>query len=259
MDLNTRSYFFIHEVPDTPARTQSGCVNRLRENIRQAVILANIEVCFVRNWQLAGRPGSVSTTSIDLSNPSPAEPPETAAERKHRVEENNCALAPVAGLLSKYLQCCGRRDVSRLLEERLDAAEQLLQEPGIGYELMGVEDAVLHELAFTLAAYQPAVLDEEIKGSQSPCDPRSGTKHISNVEALVERSVVEAGTDAPERLANLAVRLLDVVRRQKHTSPLAGWLLQVRRQRVLIAPPFLSVHFACDVVCGLRSYTMTAT
>ncbi|EFJ52883.1 hypothetical protein VOLCADRAFT_86312 [Volvox carteri f. nagariensis] len=253
VDLNARSYFLIHEVPDTtassPSRaataTTSGCttplpdpVARLRDALRQAVLLANIEVCIVRNYQLAhggsaaGSPAAaaITTAAVDLTQISPSDPPESASALARRAAENTRALGPVAGLLSKCLQPCSRKDVARILEERIQAAEQLLGDAGTsggcGEGLAGVEDCQLQELAFTFAAYQPAVLDEGVKGSQSPCDPRSHTRSIADVAALVEGSAREAGTTMPEALARLAVRLLDAVRLRRPNTPLAGWLLQ---------------------------------
>ncbi|GLI61786.1 hypothetical protein VaNZ11_004286, partial [Volvox africanus] len=259
VDLNTRSYFLVHDAPDATTHGASLLVTRLRGALRQAVVLANVEVCLIRNCQLAGQPVT-APVGIDLTCSSPAQLPEPAAERIQRATENARALAPVADLLSKHMHFCTLRDVRGLLEERTQEADQILTEPGCAEGLGEVEEAVLHELAFTFVAYQPAVLDEELKGSQSPYDPRSHTRTIADVRALVEGSARAAGTTAPESLAKLAMRLLDLLRLRKPISPLAGWLLQgafmsgnVELVSKLLARRSTSGLFELDIIRRLRA------
>ncbi|GIL62296.1 hypothetical protein Vafri_16581 [Volvox africanus] len=259
-DLNARSYFLIHEAaPDAATRSTSLLVNRLRGALRQAVALANVEVCLIRNCQLAGQPVT-APVGIDLTRSSPVEPSEPAAERIRRATENASALAPIADLLSQHMHFCTLKDVRGLLEDMIQEADKILTEPSCAEGLGEVEDAVLHELAFTFAAYQPAVLDEELKGSQSPYDPRSHTHSIADVRALVEGSVRAAGTTAPESLARLAIRLLDALRLQRPISPLAGWLLQgafmsgnVELVSKLLARRSTSGLFELDIIRRLRA------
>lgn len=48
-DLNSRSYWWLHEEQsDKYSSTQFPLLTKLRDHLRKAVLLANMEICFVR-------------------------------------------------------------------------------------------------------------------------------------------------------------------------------------------------------------------
>lgn len=69
----------------------------------------------------------------------------------------------------------------------MTSARQMLQQPGIAQELESCPKELLTELAFTFAAFQPAILDEGLKGEPAGAaakqDRRGGSRKGRHVYA----------------------------------------------------------------------------
>ncbi|KXZ45832.1 hypothetical protein GPECTOR_50g626 [Gonium pectorale] len=212
LDLNRRSYFVIHHSRDGPHRALPEPLHPFRLHLRRAVVLANLQVCFARNAQLAGKPLSC----VALDPRAPLCPPEEGPAHQDALQPINDLLPP--GSLYTV------RDVTGLLDEELGKAAEALKSAADSVTLHDAEP--LQELADTFAAYQPSALDEDAKGSMSPCDARSKTRSIADVWDLVAKSRTDAGTSAPSDLAALGMQLLGTFPNKRLAYKLSGWLLQ---------------------------------
>eukprot|EP00198_Chlamydomonas_reinhardtii_P008649 XP_001697986.1 predicted protein [Chlamydomonas reinhardtii] len=237
-DLNSRSYWWLHEEQsDKYSSTQFPLLTKLRDHLRKAVLLANMEICFVRCWQLyevpkGEKPPSLANCLVDFNEPTlldpPANPLEEPAKLKQRQRANLGALSPCLELLSgKSKGHYRKRHLLKKLGSQVTSARQMLQQPGIAQELESCPKELLTELAFTFAAFQPAILDEGLKGSMSPLDPKSQTRVIEDVAKKVDDDRDDrAETDSPLSLADLGLELARTVMEHRPAFKMSAWLLQ---------------------------------
>ncbi|KAG2442062.1 hypothetical protein HYH02_009853 [Chlamydomonas schloesseri] len=277
-DLNSYSYFWLHcEEAEPPWAPDWPALAALRAHVRRAVLVANLEVCFVRCWHLYEPPPeeakpSLANCTLDVGAPvlpmtalapppvpsAGSSPPRTSAARGggrgvasssqapagaggavegsallgERRRANAAALSPWPELLTGGSKAGGgvyrKRQLLKKFSYEVVHASQLLQEPELADELAACPEGLLWELAFTFAAFQPALLDEGlVKGSLSPLDPDSRTPGMDDVLRLVEDNRDDhVETESPLILAELAAELAAAAREHRPELPVTSWLLQ---------------------------------
>ncbi|KAG2432387.1 hypothetical protein HYH02_012959 [Chlamydomonas schloesseri] len=238
-DLNQRSYWWLHEERNEKySSTLCPLLTQFRDHLRKAVLLANMEICFVRCWQLyeaptkGEKPPSLANCLVDFNKPALLDPPSNPLEEAGALEQrrrtNLKALEPFHDLLAgKSKGHYRKRHLLKKIGKQVSDARAVLQQQGIVQELESCPKELLTELAFTFAAFQPAILDEGLKGSMSPLDPKSRTRIIDDVARKVDDDRDErAETDSPLCLADLGLELAKVVMEHRPAFKMSAWLLQ---------------------------------